>query len=93
MDEYYELKEHLFLPSEKKIYTIIGNTDEYWIDLNLEYCSCDYFYYKSLSTGKNCQHLEALKYNKIKTIDTIIFQDREYPVIIKAIIQDILNKI
>ena len=34
----HTLKLHYFVPSERKLWTIIGKNNEYWLDPELDYC-------------------------------------------------------
>ena len=39
------VKLHHFLPSDRNIWTIVGNEKEHWLDPELQFCSCAGFYY------------------------------------------------
>lgn len=82
------IKEHVFLPSNRRIVTIISN-DEYWVDHDLKICSCKGYYYNYSKQGKICNHLEALIAATRDNIDTIVFNDEEYPSFLSALICDI----
>jgi predicted nucleic acid-binding Zn finger protein len=83
------VKVHVFYPSGRKVWTVVGRDDEYWTDPELEFCSCKSFYYKSLSGGQPCYHIKmtlmAKQYDKFPTI---IFDDTEYTSFIGALISD-----
>ncbi|NOJ28905.1 MAG: hypothetical protein DA328_01910 [Nitrososphaeraceae archaeon] len=85
------VKSHLFLPSRKKIWTVVGN-NEYWLDVHLKYCSCRYFYYKSLMNAKMCSHLEkitkAIEQNEYEEVE---FSDQNYDMFVTSLLKDILN--
>lgn len=51
----------VFQPSGKKIWTVVGKYNEYWVDPQTNFCSCSNFYFKTLSGGENCYHLKAVK--------------------------------
>ena len=34
------IKLHHFLPSDRKIWTVVGKEKEHWLDPDLEFCSC-----------------------------------------------------
>ena len=38
------VKLHLFEPSKRKIWTIVGKGEEYWLDPDSCFCSCPGFY-------------------------------------------------
>ncbi len=86
------VKLHIFIPSGKKIWTIIGN-NEYWLDISMKYCSCRFFYYKSLLNEKNCSHLEKLSLAiKQHEFEEIRFNDQEYNIFVGSLLKDILNQ-
>jgi len=88
----HTLKLHYFFTSERKLWTIIGKNNEYWLDPELDYCSCKHYYYKTLSGKEKCQHLklfnELLKNNHY---DKIKFSDGEYYNFITTLLKDILS--
>lgn len=82
------LKCHLFEPSQKMIWTIVGKHHEYWIDLDLEYCSCNDYYFRTLSGQGLCYHLAFAKEKINSKVDTIHFSDSEYPDFVKSVVND-----
>jgi predicted nucleic acid-binding Zn finger protein len=82
------LKCHLFEPSKKSIWTIVGKHYEYWIDLDLGYCSCNDYYFRTLSGKGMCYHLNFAKQKINSTVDTICFSDLEYYDFVKSVIND-----
>ena len=34
------IKLHVFEPSNRKIWTVVGSDREYWLDPDLDFCSC-----------------------------------------------------
>ena len=43
------VKLHIFEPSQRKIWTVVGKGEEYWIDPEGGYCSCPGFYFGKLN--------------------------------------------
>jgi predicted nucleic acid-binding Zn finger protein len=84
------IKLHLFEPSNRKIWTVVGKENEHWLDLDLGYCSCEDYYYNAMDKGRQCYHLSAVKsaieQNKIEVIK---FQDSEFESFISALVQDL----
>lgn len=74
------IKLHIFEPSMRKIWTVVGKGDEYWIDPVQKYCSCPSFYFSSINGKNNCYHLQAAIYaqKENKKIDDVIFSDNEF---------------
>lgn len=88
----YILKLHYFVPSERKLWTIIGKNNEYWVDPELDYCSCKHYYYKTLSGKEKCQHLKSFnELLKNNLYDKIKFSDDEYFDFLSMLIKDILK--
>ena len=73
------IKLHLFEPSNRKIWTVVGTEKEYWLDPDLDFCSCPGYYFNK-SDGKNwCYHLESFKMATAKNkIELTTFSDDEY---------------
>jgi predicted nucleic acid-binding Zn finger protein len=86
------IKLHLFEPSHRKIWTVVGKDNEHWLDPDLEYCSCEDYYYNEMEKGLQCYHLYALKaaidQNKVEVIK---FQDSEFENFISALVQDLVQ--
>lgn len=85
------VKVHLFRPSARRIYTIVGKEEEHWTDPDLDFCSCKDYYFKSLSSGKPCYHLRAVKSMKEEKFALFKFEDDEYDQFVRAIIRDSLK--
>jgi predicted nucleic acid-binding Zn finger protein len=87
-------KLHLFLPSGRKIWVVVGKENEHWVDPELEFCSCKSYYFKTLSDGEQCYHLKTVRKSQDeKSYTTIEFSDSEYIQFTKALLQDIANTI
>ena len=85
------VKLHLFEPSGRKIWTVVGKENEHWLDLDLGYCSCEDYYYNAMEKGRQCYHLQAVQTAiKQDKIENIIFQDSEFDNFMSALVQDIL---
>ena len=85
------VKLHLFEPSNRKIWTVVGKDNEHWLDLDLRYCSCEDYYYNAMETGRQCYHLQAVQSALSQDkVETIKFQDSEFESFISALVQDII---
>lgn len=85
------VKQHLFEPSGRIIWTVVGKENEHWLDPDLGVCSCEDFYYNVLSKGGECYHLRAQREaNKLGKTETIKFLDSEFESFVLALVQDIL---
>jgi predicted nucleic acid-binding Zn finger protein len=78
----------LFEPSKKIIWTIVGKHHEYWIDLDLGYCSCNDYYFRTLSDQGICYHLDFAKDKINSRVDTVRFSDLEYYDFVKSVVND-----
>ncbi|HET8793129.1 MAG TPA: hypothetical protein VFM31_05000 [Nitrososphaeraceae archaeon] len=89
----YKLKLHSFTPSKRSLWTIVGKNDEYWLDPELNYCTCKHYYFKTLSGKDKCQHLKILnELIKNKKYDQTDYSDEEYYDFLALLIKDILPK-
>ena len=85
------VKLHLFEPSNRKIWTVVGKDNEHWLDLDLGYCSCEDYFYNAMEKGRKCYHLQAVQSAIDKNkVETIKFQDAEFESFMSALVQDIL---
>ena len=84
------VKLHIFEPSMREVWTVVGKGKEHWLDPESEYCSCQGYYFGRLS-GKNlCYHLEsAILAKKDNQAEKIIFSDDEYVDFIMTLISDL----
>ena len=84
------VKLHVFEPSQRKIWTVVGKGEEHWIDPEGEYCSCPGYYFGKLNGKTTCYHLEsahlAQKENKV---ETVTFSDEEFGDFIGGLISDL----
>lgn len=84
------VKLHVFEPSQRKIWTIVGKGKEHWLDPSLEFCSCPGFYFGKLGHKKECYHLESVKLAKKEgKVETITFSDDELDDFISALLSDL----
>ncbi len=86
------VKLHIFVPSNRKIWTVVGKEKEYWLDPDLEFCSCEDFYYNEMAKNGICYHLKATKTAQEKgAIEKIQFTDSEFNDFISALVDDIFD--
>jgi predicted nucleic acid-binding Zn finger protein len=86
------VKQLLFLPSNKKLWIVVGKDNEYWTDPDLSFCTCKDFYFTTLSGKDECYHLKgvrkAIEENKFTSLE---FADVEYVGYLQAIAEDNTN--
>ena len=84
------VKLHRFLPSERRIMTVVGNSGEHWVDVHMGFCSCRAFYF-AMTGGKElkCYHLESaqIAYDT-DMIDEIVFDDEEFDSFVHGLVMD-----
>ena len=84
------VKLHVFEPSQRKIWTVVGVGDEYWLDPDDHYCSCPGFYFGQLAGKITCYHLECAELaRKENQVDKIIFSDEEFSDFLSGLISDL----
>jgi predicted nucleic acid-binding Zn finger protein len=88
------VKRHVFKPSGREIWTVVGSRIDHFIDLEQPYCSCKDFYYHLIrGLEHTCYHLEAARIAKqTNTYCEITFSDEEYQDLLKAILNDLTAK-
>ena len=92
IDSSVGIKLHVFLPSNRKIWTIVSKNNEYWLDLDLDYCTCKYYFFRTLSGMDRCIHLKSLyEALKLKEYDTTQYEDDEYIGFLTSLLKDILS--
>lgn len=84
------VKLHVFEPSNRKIWTVVGRAEEHWLDPESEFCSCPGYYFGKLNGKNSCYHIESQKLaEKQKKFETIHFSDDEYFDFIHSIVKDL----
>lgn len=84
------LKCHFFYPSSRIIWTVVSKNNEYWIDFDLDYCSCSDYFYRTLSNKKLCYHVRnAKKFYTMNNYQIYQYADEEYSGLIASIVKDI----
>ena len=85
------VKLHLFMPSNRQIWTVVGKENEHWLDLDLGYCSCEDYYYNAMENDRECYHLKSVKVAKEQNkVELIKFEDSEFESFIAALVQDLI---
>jgi predicted nucleic acid-binding Zn finger protein len=87
------VKESRFLPSGRRIFTVVGNLGDEFIDPEKPYCSCSNFFFK-VSEGKErtCYHLLSYEIaRRSARVDVVEFGDDEYAQVLSAIVSDVFD--
>ncbi|HJL67812.1 MAG: hypothetical protein CMO15_03970 [Thaumarchaeota archaeon] len=84
------VKLHVFEPTQRKIWTVVGKGEEHWVDPDANYCSCPGFYFGKLNGKTICYHLESVELAKKENkIEQIIFSDDEFSDFLFGLISDL----
>ncbi len=85
------VKQHIFRPSMREIWTVVGKDWEYWVDPDDDYCSCQDYYFKTLSGKERCYHLQVTDIaRQKKLVEVVEFSDEEYEQFLRALVEDML---
>ncbi|RMW38674.1 MAG: hypothetical protein EA446_04575 [Nitrosopumilus sp.] len=84
------VKLHVFEPSQRKIWTVVGKGEEHWVDPTGLYCSCPGFYFGKLNGKKTCYHLDSVKLAQAENkVEKIIFSDDEFSDFLSGLLSDL----
>ncbi|MDA4125886.1 MAG: hypothetical protein OK452_01605 [Thaumarchaeota archaeon] len=87
------VKESRFLPSGRKVTSVVGRLGDEFIDPEKPYCSCSNFFFRVLGGREGtCYHLLSHKIAaKTGKIDVVEFSDEEYGPYLVATIRDVFE--
>jgi len=87
------VKEARFLPSGRKVVTVVGRLGDEFIDPEKPYCSCSNFFFRVLGgREETCYHLLAYKIaKKSGRADILEFDDEEYGQYLTATVRDVFE--
>jgi len=84
------IKLHYFLPSNRKIWTIVGKEKEHWLEPDLKFCSCTGFYFGMLKNKKPCYHIDSIQIAKKEELyESVKFSDDEFESFMSGLINDL----
>ena len=87
------VKRHAFLPSGRRVYTVLGSNADEFIDPERSFCSCESYYYAVLSSrAKYCYHLLAYRIaTEAGLALEVRFDDSEYDTFMRLLAHDVLR--
>ncbi len=87
------VKESRFLPSGRKVLTVVGRLGDEFIDPERPYCSCSNFYFRVLGgREETCYHLLSYRIAvKLGKVDVVKFSDEEYGQYLVAAVRDVFE--
>ena len=85
------VKEARFLPSGRKIVTVVGKAGDEFVDPDRPYCSCSNFFFRVVGGREEiCYHLLSYKIaSKTGRVDVVEFADEEYGAYFAATVRDV----
>lgn len=84
------VKLHLFEPSKRQIWTVVGMGEEHWLAPEFDFCSCQGYYFGKLKGKKSCYHLESVKLAiEENDIEVVRFSDEEYVDFLRGLIVEL----
>ena len=87
------VKEAVFLPSGRKVLTVVGRLGDEFIDPERPYCSCSNFFFR-VQGGKEelCYHLLSHRIaTMLGKVDRVAFHDEEYGDYFSATVLDVFQ--
>jgi len=87
------VKESVFLPSGRRVITVVGRLGDEFIDPDKPYCSCSNFFFRVLGgREETCYHLLSYKIaSETDRLDIVKFSDEEYGAYLAAMVGDVFE--
>lgn len=87
------VKRHVFLPSGRFVYTVVGSNADEFIDPEKSFCSCESYFYGVLSSkAKYCYHILSYKIaDESGLVQEVRFNDEEYDDFMRLLASDVLH--
>lgn len=83
------VKQHVFHPSGRQVWTVVGRKAEHWVDPHRGYCTCPAYYFGG--PAGVCYHIKCQGYaNSTSSFDTIKFHDEEFGGFVAGLVDDTL---
>ena len=85
------VKLHIFHPSKREIWTVVGKSKEHWLDPNLDFCSCESYYFNKAAGKHGCYHLDSLKRAlRDEKFELLKFHDDEFGDFVSGLIDELI---
>jgi predicted nucleic acid-binding Zn finger protein len=87
------VKEHVFVPSGRRITSVVGSNADEFVDPEKPFCSCESYFYGVLSgKSKLCYHLQSYNLAKeLKLVREITFDDDEFDAFLTLLASDVMR--
>ena len=88
------VKKHIFTPSGRVLFTVVGRSGDEFIDLDRPFCSCQHFFYRVLGgSGEVCYHLLSNSIAaEIHEFSETVFHDEELGSFMELLSSDLLSR-
>ena len=87
------VKECRFLPSGRRVLSVVGKEGDEFIDPQRSYCSCSHYFFRVLGgNDETCYHLLSHRIaSELGTLDVVTFDDAEYGQVFATIVRDVFG--
>jgi predicted nucleic acid-binding Zn finger protein len=88
------VKRHVFTPSGRVLYTVVGRSGDEFIDPEKPFCSCQHFFFSVLGgRDQSCYHLlaNAIATEMGRSVETE-FHDEEFRYFLRLLSSDLLSR-
>jgi len=87
------VKKHLFTPSGRAIFTVVGRSGDEFIDPDKPFCSCRHFFFRVLGgRDTTCYHLLAYEIaKKSQNLALIELHDEEFGSFLRLLALDLID--
>ena len=87
------VKRHVFLPTNRHVFTVVGSNADEFIDPDRSFCSCESYFYSVLGgKAKCCYHLLAYEIaSESDLVSETRFDDEEYDAFLRVLVSDVLR--
>jgi predicted nucleic acid-binding Zn finger protein len=88
------VKKHVFKPSNRTLYTVVGRSGDEFVDPQSPFCSCQHFFYRVLGGREEiCYHLLSYRIaSESGYLDEVDFHDEEFSSFLRLLAHDMLNQ-
>jgi len=87
------VKSHIFLPSGRRVWTVVGSNADEFIDPDESYCTCESYFYGVLGNKiPLCYHILSYRMAaRSGLVREVRFDDEEYDVFMRLLASDVLR--
>jgi predicted nucleic acid-binding Zn finger protein len=89
------VKKHLFVPSGRVLYSVVGRSGDEFIDPEKPFCTCQHYFFSVLGgRDETCYHLLANSIaSEVHMHEETRFYDEEYQSFLRLLTSDILTRL